>query len=64
VSPTVRFWTPGPAITDAASAVTFADKGGAGDCPGVDPGLQQIELSVTTPSGLVETLQITKRAAT
>lgn len=30
-------------------------------CPEVDPGLQEMDLSVTTPSGRIQTLQIVKR---
>lgn len=42
----------------AESAVAAQSSGG---CPEVDPGLQQIELAVSTPSGRPETMQIIKR---
>jgi prepilin-type N-terminal cleavage/methylation domain-containing protein len=58
LTPTVGFWVP-PAVTvrDAFSNLS-------GPCPATpraDPGLQRIRLSVTTPSGYVETLDVLKR---
>lgn len=54
----VRFWLPPGSVSNADIATQFA---AFGVCPGTDPGLQSIELSVTTPSGHVQTLEIIKR---
>lgn len=59
VSTQVRFWSPPAAVSNADVTTQFA---AAGTCPAVDPGLQSIELSITTPSGQVQRLQIVKRA--
>lgn len=58
VGTSVRFWLPPGSVTNADIATQFAP---LGDCPAVDPGLQSIELSVTTPSGHVQSLEIIKR---
>lgn len=55
----VRFWLPPGSVSDADVTTQFA---AAGVCPSVDPGLQSIRLTVTTPSGHVQTLDIVKRA--
>lgn len=59
VAADVRFWLPPGSVSDADITTQFAP---LGDCPAVDPGLQSIELRVTTPSGHVQTLEIIKRA--
>ena len=56
----VRFWTPPSSVAVPSLTTQFA---AAGTCPGVDPGLQSIELSITTPSGATEHLQIVKRTS-
>lgn len=56
----VRFWTPPSNVAVASLPTQFA---GSGFCPSVDPGLQSIELSITTPSGATEHLEIVKRAS-
>ena len=56
----VRFWNKPSSVTVPSLDVDF---GAAGSCPATDPGLQAIELSITTPSGHVETLEIVKRAS-
>lgn len=55
----VRFWLPPASVSASDVTTNFAP---LGDCPPTDPGLQSIELSVTTPSGHVQTLEIIKRA--
>lgn len=59
VATDVRFWLPPGTVSDADLTTQFA---ASGVCPSVDPGLQSIRLSVTTPSGHVQTLDIVKRA--
>ncbi len=56
----VRFWTPPSNVAVTSLPVQFAS---AGTCPAQDPGLQAIELSVRTPQGHVERLEIVKRAS-
>lgn len=56
----VRFWTPPGSVAVPSLTTQFAP---AGTCPGTDPGLQAIELSITTPSGDTERLEIVKRAS-
>jgi len=63
VDVTVRFWIPPASVGDEALTTAFAEPGGPGDCPAVDPGLQSIELSITTPSGRTERLEVLKRGA-
>ncbi len=58
VATEVRFWLPPGSVSNADIATQFAP---LGDCPATDPGLQSIELSVTTPSGHVQSLEIIKR---
>ncbi|UDY37313.1 type IV pilus modification PilV family protein [Dermatobacter hominis] len=57
---TVRFWNKPSTVTVPSLDVDFAE---AGSCPATDPGLQAIVLSVETPSGHVERLEIVKRAS-
>jgi hypothetical protein len=59
VATDVRFWLPPGTVSDADLTTQFA---ASGVCPSVDPGLQAIQLRVTTPSGQVHTLDIVKRA--
>ena len=54
----VRFWTPPTDVAVPTLQTQFA-----GTCPASDPGLQAIDLSVTTPSGRTEHLEIVKRAS-
>lgn len=54
----VRFWVAPTSVSDAQLVTTFA---APGTCPSIDPGLQQIDLTITTPAGFTETLQIVKR---
>ncbi len=56
----VRFWTPPSNVAVTSLPVEFQP---AGTCPPSDPGLQAIELSVQTPQGHVERLEIVKRAS-
>ena len=56
----VRFWTPPDSVAVPTLQTRFAT---AGTCPVSDPGLQAIELSITTPSGHTERLEIVKRAS-
>lgn len=55
----VRFWIPPPADAAEPRQTEFSD---AGVCPAEDSGLQQIHLSMTTPSGHTQALDILKRA--
>lgn len=50
----VEFWTPPAGTVPSTVPMTF------GSCPGSDPGLQLVQLSVTTPSGTTETLDVLK----
>lgn len=59
----VRFWAPPPDVGADPVVADFAAPGGPGDCPSVDPGLQSIELSITTPSGRTERLEVLKRGS-
>jgi type II secretory pathway pseudopilin PulG len=52
----VSFWVPPTGPLPAQVATTFDPA-----CPASDPGLQQLELSVVTPSGATETLDVLKR---
>lgn len=62
ITVTVSFWLP-PAPTDPPPwPTTFAAKGSPQDCPAQDPGLQQISMTLNTPSGLTEHLDILKRS--
>ncbi len=56
----VRFWTPPADVAVPSLRTQFA---AIGTCPAVDPGLQEIDLRVTTPSGRTEHLEIVKRAS-
>jgi len=57
----VRFWVPADPADPPPWDTSFALPGGPGDCPFVDPGLQQLELRVDTPSGFVQRLHVLKR---
>jgi type II secretory pathway pseudopilin PulG len=54
----VRFWDQPTDVDVDQLDVRFDD-----ECPDEDPGLQSIELSVETPSGHLERLEILKRAS-
>lgn len=55
----VAFWTP-PSPVDIKSFSTLTTQT-ASHCPSSDPGLQMISLSVATPSGHTERLDLMKR---
>ena len=55
----VRFWAPSASAAPPYET-TFLP---AGECPPADPGLQQVVLSISTPSGFTETLTVVKRSA-
>lgn len=50
-----------PSVLSSARAAETAKSAAEPVCPAVDPGLQRITLSVRTPSGGVESMQIVKR---
>ncbi len=54
----VRFWNPPSNVAVPTVPTQFA---ATGACPTTDPGLQALELSITTPSGHIEHLEIVKR---
>ncbi len=56
VQVTVSFWVPPAGPLPAQVVTSFAAA-----CPASDPGLQQLQLSVVTPSGATETLDVLKR---
>lgn len=54
----VSYWQPPAGPLPGTVAVGF---GPSGDCPAADPGLQQITLTVATPSGFDQSLDVVKR---
>ncbi|MCZ7627850.1 MAG: type II secretion system GspH family protein [Microthrixaceae bacterium] len=57
----VQFWVPPNLGESAGVSARFAQEQSSGDCPAVDPGLQRIELTLSTPSGHTERLDLMKR---
>jgi type II secretory pathway pseudopilin PulG len=55
LSATVRFWVPTSAAAPQPIAAQFVD------CPANDPGLQQVRLTVVTPGGFTDQLDVLKR---
>lgn len=60
VSAAVGFWEPAD-DAKANQVVRFSEPGNPKTCPEEDPGLQLVQLSIETPEGTTETLQVTKR---
>lgn len=56
----VRFWAPPSDVAVPSLNTQFL---AVGACPPTDPGLQSIALTITTPSGHTEHLEIVKRSS-
>lgn len=57
----VEFWVPPKPSGSTAVTAQFTEQRSAGDCPATDPGLQHIVLTLSTPSGHIERLDLMKR---
>lgn len=57
----VEFWVPPKVSGSGEVSAKFAEDESPDDCPKVDPGLQRITLTVSTPSGHTERLDLMKR---